>query len=961
MSRGRRSNASVSTVQIIAAAMIVLAALVVGAFLFAPERTPPPPVSAISYQELPENAQPGREDSSPAMGEVPRATRPKPPPTAADAAPAGEDAAGLVDEAAGYVIRGTVTDASDGSPLAGARVSARQGTFRGASRSAFSSSGYQAETGADGTYVLEVFEEDVYTVAVTMPGFVAVTLETPRLSDALPEAELDFQMDSGATISGRVTEAGGSTPAPGVRVIVQGRRDVVAVTDDRGDYELQGVETGDIPVTLDLRNTPYTAGKALPFKKVRVTAPNAVVANVNFEVEAAGIVWGHVQTHKGDPIPKADVVLCTSDSPLAQAINAMARQAPPLTATSDDEGYYELRGVPLNEPWRLYSTVSSHAPQMADPFLLTSAKRTVRVDIFMFAGTNITGVVESTRGGGVGGAQVTCIPAYSKLLTPMDSPQAFRNATADADGRFSIAELPPGEYQIMAQAKGFKIPIQGYPVYPDGYNDLTNVRLQLSPVDEGNFSIFGVVSDATGLGVDGAEVRLEGMGLADVSTISRTESTSGGGKFVFDGVSQGAYTLVVSKDGYTPVTVRRVRLNEEMRVVLTQSAVVRGIVKAKDTGRAPALYQVAALPLSADGSGRMDMMSMLGGATNSMSFDNPYGSFELRVDAGAHRLEAKAEGYAPAREEITLEAGQVLEGVVLELEDSGGRIAGTVVAGDNGNVQGAEVVLVEAASAAEAMILSANVPQDRTRQVGQDGAFAFENLPAGLYFVLARHPRYATATEGPVELSQGGRQENIRLRLGYGGAVEGYVFTEGRATPGAVVMVVGGGDTKTTTTDEQGYYHIDGLSTGVFQAMVTELSSGDISSVYGARGLQVTIEEGRTARCDFGGRSGARIEGQCFPGPANMLGGRVVLQMPGMIPGPLGGTADLSQLTGQSSGINPLGTFVLEDVPPGEWQLNVYYFELGGRNPLQVRFVHTEVVSVGSEEVIPLTLQVSNY
>ena len=222
MSRGRRSNATVSTVQIIAAAMIVLAALVGGAFLFAPERTPPPPVSAISYQELPGSSQPDGGDTSPALGEVPRATRPKPPPAAADAAPAGDDGEVLADEAAGFVIRGVVTATSDGTPLAGAQVSARQGTFRGANRSAFSNSGYQAETGADGTYLLEVFEEDVYTVAVTMPGFVAVKQETPRLSPDQPETELNVQMDTGATISGRVTEAGGSTAAVGVRVIVQG-------------------------------------------------------------------------------------------------------------------------------------------------------------------------------------------------------------------------------------------------------------------------------------------------------------------------------------------------------------------------------------------------------------------------------------------------------------------------------------------------------------------------------------------------------------------------------------------------------------------------------------------------------------------------------------------------------------------------------------------------------------------
>jgi hypothetical protein len=92
-----------------------------------------------------------------------------------------------------------------------------------------------------------------------------------------------------------------------------------------------------------------------------------------------------------------------------------------------------------------------------------------------------------------------------------------------------------------------------------------------------------------------------------------------------------------------------------------------------------------------------------------------------------------------------------------------------------------------------------------------------------------------------------------------------------------------------------------------------------------------------------------------------MLGGRVVLHMPGSNPMPLGAMADISQLMGQSTGINPMGQFTMEDVPQGDWQLDVYYFELGGVNPLQVRYVHTELVNVGQSQVIPLMLNISNF
>ncbi len=79
-----------------------------------------------------------------------------------------------------------------------------------------------------------------------------------------------------------------------------------------------------------------------------------------------------------------------------------------------------------------------------------------------------------------------------------------------------------------------------------------------------------------------------------------------------------------------------------------------------------------------------------------------------------------------------------------------------------------------------------------------------------------------------------------------------------------------------------------------------------------------------------------------------------------MPPVPLGELTDVTNLAGQSTGVDPTGGFLIEDVPPGDWQLDVYYFEFGAASPLSVRYVATEVVPVtGEEEVVPVQLMVS--
>lgn len=966
MASRRRSISSVSIVQVIAMVVLVLIALIGLAFMLAPRKPAPPPTSRISYEPPPEK----KEDRH-APEPIAEIVAPVPAPVVE---PPKEAPAAVVEEPKlALKITGVVLNATNQAPIPNAKITTlRKGTAE--DRTVLASMDrrerrrmrgrlldkQQVSSDEKGAFAVDLTQAGVYEVTINAPGYIAFTAETDLLNEALLEYHLEAKLSSGASISGKVTESGTGKGAGGVTVSVESAGGPSGVTDTEGNYTVEGLPTGTFGVAVDLRGSPYMAGQTLPFQKVTIKSADQKLKNIDFVVEAAGVVWGYVLSPDQQPITEANVILSSDQSMLAQALSTIAKKSAPITDVTGEDGYYELTGVPFNQEWRIHALSGVYAPQLSEPFLLTTAQRNVRIDIYMFAGTNVYGQVVTDSGKAVPGAEVICIPAYSRFFSSMTAPQAFRNANSDAEGVFTIQELPAGEYQLFAQKQGYKITPVGMPIYPDGYSDLNGIKLVLSSVEEGSYAVYGQAVDDHSRGIDGVNIRLAGVSMGGLQGSERTTTTAGGGQFRFDGVATGQYTIVAEKDGYSPTTVRRVRLNDETRVLMRQTAVVRGRVLAKGGNIPLEMYEVAAYPLS-ESTGSVNVMGMMGDNMRSEQFYAADGSYELSINAGTYRLEASAAGYTPARTEIKVEAGEVLTGIDLTLDEEGGVIAGSVFAADGGSVAGAVVTLLEASSPAEALMMLASnaVPEDHIQKVGGDGAFSFDSLPAGEFVIIAQHPGYPTAQSELIVLGEADRQENVRVRFGAGGAIEGYVYSEGQAVPGAVILVVGNGVTQNATTDESGYYYLDGLSSGVYQAMVTDISSGDLSSIYDARGVQLTVEEGVATRYDFGTQEGARIEGQCVPGPVNMLGGRAVLVRPGMSQAPLGETVDVTQLLGQSVGINPAGNFIMEDIMPGEWQLDIYYFEMGVGNPLEVRYVHSEFIQVEQGEVLPLVLNVN--
>ncbi len=506
--------------------------------------------------------------------------------------------------------------------------------------------------------------------------------------------------------------------------------------------------------------------------------------------------------------------------------------------------------------------------------------------------------------------------------------------------------------------QGYKYSAMGRPVFPDGYNDIKNIHMVLQGVEEGEHEIFGTVVDLAGNGLGGVNLSLQGLSTESLNSTERSTTSDGAGRFLFDGVEVGVYQIIARLDGYATQRMDRVLIDRENTITMSPGSVVRGVVLVKETNRPPDYYTVRATPITQQGTVSALLFSdNQGGASG--SFNYPDGHLELTLSGGYYRLEAMSRELTPGRTEVNVEPGEVIDGITLYVTRKGGRLSGHVRVADGSSPQGARIFLTEAGTSAQEVIQLAFAADNNTTQtVGEDGAFLFENQPPGTYNVIARHPSYAAAESGPVELVAGGEVGGIDLVLGTGGGLEGYVFKDGAPVPNALVVVMAKGQPKTATANASGWYEMDELPPGLIQAVVMPSGMSDISGLMGLgnmTGLQtaaIEIESGRTTRHDFGAMTGIRLTGRCTPPPVNpLVGGAVVLRRPGAPLVPRCGVIEVVQLSdGVTAALDATGNFTIEDVPPGDWQLDVYYSG-PGMNFMQLTYRNSARVTVTGEEV----------
>jgi len=143
---------------------------------------------------------------------------------------------------------------------------------------------------------------------------------------------------------------------------------------------------------------------------------------------------------------------------------------------------------------------------------------------------NLTGIVRDTSGVAIAGATVSADPGG-------------RSAATDAAGRYTIAGITVGTYQVTASKSGFvSASVSGAELRPDA---TTTLDFTLS-AGASTGDLRGRVTDASGQPLLGAELAATPGG--------RLATTDASGGYLLDGLAAETYSVAARKAGYTPQT-----------------------------------------------------------------------------------------------------------------------------------------------------------------------------------------------------------------------------------------------------------------------------------------------------------------------------------------------------------------------------------------------------------------------
>jgi len=623
----------------------------------------------------------------------------------------------------GVAVEGSVVDPA-GKPVAAASVSAYVAEPDRPDNDSFAGS---TDTDAAGAFSVSVDHPGAYELRVTDERF-----RTAAAQARAPGQGVRIVVEPGVAIAGVLVDAQGK-PCPSAEVSAYRTGtalDEVAavraqVTDERGEFTLQGLDPGSYVVTATLTDPGGDW-----FASIAVDAP---AARAVLRFERRGQISGRVVDASSKPVASAEVIASTDEDP--NQAEELLRGRCNARIVTDAQGRFTLTGLrdaefELSVRSDGYRQENGHAPLKARPGGAELVVRLRRMPMIRGRVLNAGGI-------------------------PLDSFFADNEPVENPEGKFEISADEPGERTMVFAAQG-AAPVTRVVQVGDADVDLGDVVLGAGRTVSGS-----VVEAATGRPVSHAQIRLVARADAERATpppSAPEAETDGGGRFEVRHADPGPLSVAVDHPEF--IETLQPLEGDSIQIPLHRGGALKGTVL--DTRGAGVRAEVVLLPESAAAAPRQ-----------SGSGDD--GAFRIAgLTPGEYRVALVGPGgffpeYTAA--EVTLREGETSE-VVLRPREGGAKLTVEISGLAPARDRNFAVLVPGAAPPPENANDLLRLARRGVLVMENPGRFIFPAMGRGTYTLIAGmelDSHRATAATWPLQM--GDADQVIRLQFPAGAPV----------------------------------------------------------------------------------------------------------------------------------------------------------------------------------------------